>query len=212
MCARLSKAGAVARVLTWMASIALVLAIFLGVWEALLTLYHWLPDAVPQRQEIVAYLRGSVTDGVLEVDYLNFVERYHLLDVRRLFAGVDHWFYLMLAGSVLLLVLQRRFAKGRVLLRTGYLGLASILLPGLLILLGGFVPLFIFLHTLLFPAGTWVFPDDSILIQLFPLGYFLRFGILYVGTLALIFGGLLVWGKFNKEIAHAYRDSQGNQK
>lgn len=195
-----------------MASIVLVLAIFLGVWEALLTLYRCLPDDVPQRQEIVAYLLGGVTTGVLEVDYLNFVERYHLLDVRQLFARLDHWFYLMLAGSVLLLLLQWRFGRGRVLLRTGYLGLAAILLPGLVIVLGGFVPLFIFLHTLLFPAGTWVFPDDSILIRLFPLAYFLRFGVVYVGALALIFGGLLVWGKFNKEIAHAYRDSQGNQK
>jgi hypothetical protein len=78
-------------------------------------------------------------------------------------------------------------------------------------LLGGFVPLFIFLHTFLFPAGTWVFPDDSILIQLFPLDYFFHFGLVYAGGLVLIFGGLLVWGKFNKEIAHAYRDSQGNQ-
>lgn len=160
-----------------MASIVLMFAIFLGVWEALLTLYRWLPEAVPQRQEIVAYLLGGVTDGVLEVTYLNFVERYHLLDVRQLFTQISYLFYGVLAVSVLLLGLQRRFAQGRVLVRTGYLGLAAILLPGVVMLLGGFVPLFIFLHTLLFPEGTWVFPDDSPLIQLFPLAYFFRFGM-----------------------------------
>ena len=212
MCARLSKAGVVTNVLTWMASIVLMLAIFLGVWEALLTLYRWLPEAVPQRQEIVAYLLGGVTDGVLEVTYLNFVERYHLLDVRQLFTQISDLFYGVLAVSVLLLGLQRRFAQGRVLVRTGYLGLAAILLPGVVMLLGGFVPLFIFLHTLLFPEGTWVFPDDSPLIQLFPLAYFFRFGMVYVGALVLIFAGLLVWGKLRKEAHHAYRHSQGNQK
>ena len=183
-----------------MASIVLMLAIFFGVWEGLLTLYRWLPEPVPQRQEIVAYLLGGVTDGVLEVTYLNFVERYHLLDVRQLFTQLCHLFYALVLVSVLLLVLQRRFAQGRVLLRTGYLGLAAILLPGVVMLLGGFVPLFVFLHTLLFPAGTWVFPDDSALIQLFPLAYFFRFGILYVGALVLVFGGLLVWGKLRKEV------------
>ncbi|QLQ34031.1 MAG: hypothetical protein HZT40_23130 [Candidatus Thiothrix singaporensis] len=42
--------------LTWMASISLALAIFLGVWVVLLHAYPWLPEANPQRQAIVDYL------------------------------------------------------------------------------------------------------------------------------------------------------------
>lgn len=197
--------------LRWLSSVGWVCTIYLGVWGACLHLYSHVPEINPERQAVVAYLLGAGGDGLPDIGFLNFAEARHLLDVRRLFAGVEHLFYWILPCSVLLLVLQQRFAKGGVLLRIGYLGLASILLPGLLMLLGGFVPLFILLHTLLFPAGTWVFPDDSILIQLFPLDYFFHFGLVYAGGLVLIFGGLLVWGKFNKEIAHAYRDSQGNQ-
>lgn len=198
--------------LHWLEAMWLVCTLWLGVWVVLLHTYQWLGDAVWQRQEIVDYLLGKGMQVLPGINFLNLAEQRHLLDVRRLFAAVDKLFYGVLLVSLLLAVWRQYWLKGSVLRLAGYLGLVSILLLGLLMLLGWFVPLFILLHTLLFPAGTWVFPDDSILIQLFPLGYFFRFGLLYVGALALIFIGLIVFHKLNKEDVHAYRDSQGNQK
>lgn len=201
----------IAALLRWLEALCLVFTLWLGVWVVLLHTYPWLGDTVWQRQEVVDYLLGKGMQVLPEMNFLNLAEQRHLLDVRRLFAATHTLFYVLLAGSLLLGAIRHYWRQGQPWLRTAYLGIASLLLPGVVMLLGGFVPLFIVLHTLVFPPNTWVFPDDSILIQLFPLGYFLRFGILYVGTLALVFGGLLVWGKFNKEIAHAYRSSQGNQ-
>lgn len=184
----------IASLLLWVTSICLVLVTYLGVWVVVLHGHYWLGDESGQRQTVVAYLLGAGGDGLPDIGFLNFAEARHLLDVRRLFAGVEHLFYWILPCSVLLLVLRQHFVRGRVWLRTGYLGLASILLPGLLMLLGGFVPLFILLHTFIFPPNTWVFPDDSILIQLFPLDYFFRFGLLYVASLLVVFLGMVVWG------------------
>jgi uncharacterized membrane protein len=36
------------------------------------------------------------------------------------------------------------------------------------------------LHKLLFPNGTWIFPPNSILIEWFPLEYFVEFFIIYI--------------------------------
>lgn len=186
--------GGIASVLRWVVSICLVVAIYLGVWVALLHGYQWWGDSLLQRQEIVDYLLGKGANVLPEMGFLNLAEKRHLLDVRRLFASIASLFYLLLPISLLLLMLQRRFASGRVSLRVAWLGLGLILLPGLLMLLGGFVPLFIFLHTFLFPPNTWVFPDDSILIRLFPLDYFFRFGLAYVAMLVIIFVSMIGWG------------------
>ncbi|MBO0613112.1 MAG: hypothetical protein RL122_125 [Pseudomonadota bacterium] len=181
-----------AAVLLGLTSIGWVLVLYLGEWVVLLHIYAGAGDAVVLRQEIVAYLLGAGAESLPSMNALNLAEARHLLDVRRLFAALETLFYGVLAVSVLLLVLQRHFAAGRMWLLTSYVGLISILLLGLLIALGGFVPLFVWLHSVVFPAGTWVFPDNSVLIQLFPLAYFLRFGVLYTAALVLIFTGLLI--------------------
>jgi len=179
--------------LLWVTSACLAVVTYLIVWWLVLHVHYWLADWGSQRQSIVAYLLGEGRDGLPNIGSLNFAEARHLLDVRRLFAFMEILLYLTLPVSILFL-LKKSFINGRVLLRTGYLGLGSILLPGLLMLAGGFIPLFVFLHTLFFPAGTWVFPNDSILIQLFPLTYFFRFGLLFVTALTLVFAGLIAWG------------------
>lgn len=184
--------------LCWLGSFSLVLCMWLGLWIALLQVYPVFNDYVGQRQEVVDYLLRNGGGGLPDFDFLNLAEKRHLLDVWRLFASLEQLFYWVLFSSAVLLVLQQRFAKGGVVLRTGYLGSVSVLVSGLLMLLVGFVPLFILVHTFLFPVGTWVFPDDSILIQLFPLDYFFRFGLVYMGMLSLSFGGLLVWGEIKQ--------------
>ncbi|OQX05345.1 MAG: hypothetical protein BWK73_33830 [Thiothrix lacustris] len=181
-----------AAVLLGLTSISWVLGLYLGIWVVLLHIYAVAGEAIVLRQDIVAYLFGAGTERLPSMTALNLAEARHLLDVRRLFAALENLFYAVLGISTLLLMLQRHFAAGRMWLLTGYMGLISILLLGLSIALDGFVPLFVWLHTVVFPAGTWVFPDNSVLIQLFPLAYFLQFGVLYMAALVLIFTGLLI--------------------
>ena len=178
--------------LLWMTSIFLVVVVYLAVWWLVLHGHYWLGDWGLQRQQIVAYLLGEGRDGLPDIGFLNFAEARHLLDVRRLFSFIETLLYYFLPVSMLIFFLKRSFSRGIVLLYTGYLGLGSVLLLGLSILSGGFVALFVFLHTLLFPVGTWVFPVDSSLIQLFPLDYFFRFALWYVGSLTLLFTGLII--------------------
>lgn len=155
-----------------------------------LYVYYYFLEVDPQRQMVLAYLLGAGEDGFPYMEWLTLAEKRHLLDVRRLFTNIEQYFHWVLVGSALLLILQQR-ATSRVLWASGYLGIMSVLLLSLL-LLGGFVPLFVFLHTLLFPIGTWVFSADSSLIRLFPLDYFFRFGLWYAGVLTAIFSGLIL--------------------
>lgn len=178
-----------------MMSIASVLVIVLGVWLFLLSGYNLLPDVMPHRPEIVDYLLGSGAGGLPDLFYLNMAEKRHLLDVRRLFATLEQVFWMLLSFT-LLLWLTRQYLKidGSVGLRVGYTGLVLVsasILPGLP---GGFVPLFVLLHEVLFPPGSWIFPDDSILIIMFPLKFFFHFALWYVGILFSIFFILVAQG------------------
>jgi len=165
-------------------------AVYLGIWVGGLSVYYHFLEVDPQRQMVLAYLLGAGDGGFPHMEWLTLAEKRHLLDVRRLFATIEQSCYWVLAGSVVLLIGQRR-ATGQVLRASGYLGITSVLLL-LLLLMSGFLPLFVLLHTLLFPVGTWVFPADSSLIQLFPLDYFFRFALWYVGSLTLFFGGWVI--------------------
>ncbi|QLQ34032.1 MAG: hypothetical protein HZT40_23135 [Candidatus Thiothrix singaporensis] len=71
-----------------------------------------------------------------DLTFLNPGEAFHLLDVRQLFARLDQLFAVVLPSCLLLLYAQKRFAGGRVALRTGYLGLSFILLLLVLMLAG----------------------------------------------------------------------------
>lgn len=171
-----------------------VAVISLGLWLVLLYLFAALPEANVQRQQIVAYLVYAPYSGFLEVDYLNLPEKRHLLDVQRLFSVLEQGFWGLLGLALLLLFFIRRICWHCV----GLIGFCLLLLPLVLMAWQGFIPLFIWLHTVFFPPNTWVFPDESLLIQFFPLAFFLRFGLVYIALLLFVFGAFVLWGRSTK--------------
>lgn len=117
----------------------------------------------------------------------------HLRDVRRVLGGA-HTFTGILAA---LLVVWLGVATARKRFAT----IAWALLAGagfclLFVVLGAlagaldFDALFRWFHGLFFSAGTWEFPSDSLLIELFPEGFWVSAGATWAGLVAV--GGVLL--------------------
>jgi uncharacterized membrane protein len=110
----------------------------------------------------------------------NANEASHLLDVKRVLWGVHYaW---IASGLLSLLFINRRVLRpaGGVLIVIGALGLVGGIFFG---------PLFTAFHGVFFAAGTWVFPDGSLILRVFPIGFFLT---AYIG----IFFSSIIIGLF----------------
>lgn len=99
----------------------------------------------------------------------------HLLDVRAVIIGT-RW---MTASLVLMcaawVLVRIRSPHGRGLVRSALRSAAWLLVLGLaaaiVVGLTSFGALFAWFHSLFFEAGTWTFPDDALLIRVFPLPF-----------------------------------------
>lgn len=125
----------------------------------------------------------------------------HLADVRDVIASAHVLIVTLALGAI---------ALGIVLWRSGRAGLlgaamtrAGVLLIGMVVLLGtialiDFDGFFTAFHQLFFAEGTWTFPYDSLLIRLFPEGFwasaavFWGVAIVAVGALAWLLGRAIV--------------------
>ncbi|MBU1976285.1 MAG: DUF1461 domain-containing protein [Nanoarchaeota archaeon] len=68
-----------------------------------------------------------------------------------------------------------------------------LLVKGILFISGGFSVVFTGFHQIFFPMGNWQFPDNYLLIQLYPQGFFLDASILvFRRTLIVAFIGLVI--------------------
>lgn len=123
----------------------------------------------------------------------------HLIDVREVLIPAR-----VLTGLLALLVLvwgglrsrsrDGRRAVGRLLLATG----ALLLVCMLLVVLAGasdFYTFFAHFHSLFFEAGTWQFPEDALLIRIFPLPFWMTAGATWGGLIALCAVILMVLGR-----------------
>jgi integral membrane protein (TIGR01906 family) len=140
--------------------------------------YDVLPGAEGRSEaldNILSYYRGSYApEGYTEAELA------HLADVRGVFRGA----FLLTPILLLLLWPLLRYGRARVILRYG--GGLAVVLPLLAAVLP-FGPVFAAFHGLFFEAGTWIFPVDSRLIQLFPVEFFQRAGAL-ITLLGAVFG------------------------
>jgi hypothetical protein len=120
----------------------------------------------------------------------------HLVDVRRVLRGAGlaaaiAWLLLVAWGVTC--AAKGRTARIPALVSGG--GWAVLVTVGVAALAGSsdFDGLFVAFHGLLFPAGTWTFPSDSLLIQLFPETVWAVLGGTWGGLVALA-GVALVLG------------------
>ncbi len=76
-------------------------------------------------------------------------------------------------------------AAGRALFASGCAALGAFALAGLWAIIS-FESLFACLHGLFFAEGTWLFPADSLLIQMYPEGFWVGMGAVWLASSALV--------------------------
>ena len=158
-------------------------------------------ERVILHKEIMSFLKGTDADLSPSLDP---EEQAHMEDVKRVFFWLQIILNILLAlsaafiASIFLISRHRTKEIGAILLSSGILTLALMLVfAGFLWL--GFGSLFDSMHELLFAGGTWVFPEESILIQLYPQDFFAAMGFLIAKNIffiANIFIGAGIYSRF----------------
>ncbi len=150
--------------------------------------YPLLTPLTPYQQNTLDFLQGRIEATALTVPYTP-QELSHLADVKQVMQWVDTTFILLLLATLALLYHSK--AEWKKFVRWG--GMTTVALVSLIILslLLSFNTVFTLFHLLFFPQGNWIFPADSLLIQTFPLAFFVRMGMIIFGV-ALGMGMLLI--------------------
>ena len=121
------------------------------------------------QEDVFLFLEGM---GALETEFTE-LEASHLEDVRKVMVYADYVFYILLLSLTLVLTAYRK-KRDFVLRLFDYGGKATV---GIMIFWGVLSLLFfdfVFasFHKIFFPQGNWIFAPDSLLIQTFPLEFF----------------------------------------
>ncbi len=143
-------------------------------------------DATPAQKQVFSFLDGK---GELATEFTE-LEISHLQDVKKVMKYADYLFYLMLSVVTAMITIYR---KDKVFLLHllnygGKVTIAAVLLVGVSALLS-FDQVFAAFHKIFFPQGNWTFAADSMLIQTFPLDFFV--GISWNVFLLTFFLGIL---------------------
>lgn len=125
--------------------------------------------------------------GELNLNY-TALEISHLDDVKKVISLAHYWFYfsLVVVAGMILYYLKDKFKLKKLFL---WGGITTTAVMGVILLLGiiSFNSSFTVFHQIFFPQGNWQFPVDSLLIQTFPLGFFIEIS-LFIFILTLIEG------------------------
>lgn len=127
------------------------------------------------------------------------LELSHMEDVKRVIERVMRVFWgVMGVGLLLAGYLYRRNALGKAL---WYGGITTIGGVGVIIVWAilSFQSLFTAFHLLLFSQGNWQFGADSLLIQMFPLEFFISMSVKIFGLAMVLAGGVMGVGYWLKK-------------
>lgn len=152
-----------------------------------------------EQQKTINFLRGKED---LTLNY-TALERSHLEDVKTVINWCDYLFYFSLLCLTLILTYHNKNKEQiRRLLFYGGIATVAVLAIILLFSLLSFNSAFILFHNLFFPQGNWTFSSDSLLIQTFPLGFFI--GMSYkIIIQSLIYGIIFILLYFSLKHAHS---------
>ncbi len=143
----------------------------------------------PLQQQSIDFLNGEGTLPQFEENAVS-----HMQDVKNVFFYVDVIFYVSLFFLTLMItyyqsdktMFQKIFKYGG---WTTVIGLSVITLFSLI----SFNTLFTLFHKIFFPQGNWQFPADSLLIQTFPIEFFIGIAV-KTFLLTIVFGILFILG------------------
>lgn len=140
-----------------------------------------------------------------ELKYFNDNEKSHMEDVKKIISNITFFYYLSTVLFIILLFIIYILSKkdkilfieniSKILLFSSSAALLFLLIFFLWSVFS-FETLFLLMHTLLFPQGNWMFPNDSLLIILFPENFFFSIGLrifIYAIFQSIIFFILGYW-------------------
>jgi len=171
------------KILYYILAIVLFLAFSFTVFELLLHTFHSsfnqdIPN--PKAHTLIwIYLLKQKYITFIDLDIFSIHEKRHLLDVKRLFEKIyTIWLIFTISSVVITIFIYFKGWIGEVFRYFLYIGVAinSIFIISSIFFLDSFK----FLHKILFPYNSWIFPPDSILIEWFPISYFMEFFILFI--------------------------------
>jgi integral membrane protein (TIGR01906 family) len=149
-------------------------------------------------------VRAFVADG--DVDYLpatvdgrpgfDPAAVSHLRDVRGVLSGARTFTGVLAALTAVglgLEIARRRFREIATAMFVAAGVCAIVVVLGVIVGSVNFEGLFVWFHGLFFKSGTWQFPYDSLLIEVFPEGFWIAAGATW-GALVLVGGALLAAG------------------
>jgi len=115
-------------------------------------------------------------------------EKNHLIDVRNLLNIASIIFSICLLAIIIAIIYNKNESKHIFKKAFLYSGISALIFNLIIIFftIFSFDSLFISFHELLFPQGNWTFPTSSLLIQLYPEGFFTEIGtIIFVTSIVL---------------------------
>ncbi len=156
------------------------ITIFLSLFETTLHLFH-----SPINSNIVESKAHSLTwiylikqkyISLIDLDIFTINEKRHLLDIKRVFNKIYYiWERLLLLSTIISIYLYFK-SKEKLTLVIKYTTILGVVLNIIFILISfNFLEVFTILHKIIFTHNSWIFKPNSILIEWFPLLYFIEF-------------------------------------
>ena len=167
--------------------ILIIFCIFLPIFLLLFSykVVLGLSDLTENQQETMNFLDGDE----LNLNYTTS-EFSHLEDVKSVMNFIDYLFYLSLIIITFIITYYKR-NKEQLKKLFKYGGITTLVTVGLILLFAliSFNSTFTIFHRIFFPQGNWIFPSDSLLIQTFPIEFFMGIS-LKMFLLSLVLGSI----------------------
>ena len=120
---------------------------------------------------VAYYLMDPDEERLIGLESFSEEEQQHLLDVKKVFHRAFDLLFLIVGMVLALAYFNNAAGKGeswrKILL---YSGIITAAIPIILYLIP-FGLLFSTVHSVFFAPGTWVFPKDAVLLQVYPIGF-----------------------------------------
>jgi uncharacterized membrane protein len=191
------------RALYILSAILLSLALLLSSFEITLFLFHSPinSDIIEPKAHTITwrYLLEQKYMAFIDLDSFTLYEKRHLLDVKRLF---DKLFsiWILLSSVVLSTIIFFYFIDRRgfslIFRYNFFIGLSLILFFAFI--MSNFLDNFSFFHQLIFSENSWIFPDNSLLIEWFPIIYFQEFIVI---MLSIYLMSLFAYNKYQPNLS-----------
>jgi integral membrane protein (TIGR01906 family) len=142
----------------------------------------------------IRYVDSTAGAAAFTIDEIS-----HMEDVRKVIKNFFYIFSGSTAVFIILLILLVSMDKNKNLRKIGFLFFWSSLIVLLIIILlffmgNNFPSLFDNFHRLFFPQGNYIFSEGSLLITMFPFGFFYQFFIRLIISISVIAAFLLITG------------------